>query len=375
MLPTAQELSNLIGLLYDAADNPSLWAPFIETLARRTKSTSGALLIQDYNHATYSLSSSWQMPHDSVRSYQQHYHNVDVWAEVALPKPSGYVCTSQSLCPLPTMKTKEFYNDFMVSAGIEHGMFALVENNQSCLASVCLYRNRSGTEFSNSEAQVLKFLAPHLQRAFKLHLHFSELKAHSAGVEEALNTLSIGVILIGPGGTLILMNRTAAALVGEKDGLLATSHGLRAERPEESSRLAKAISNAELTSNANGISVPGTVMISRRARPPLQVLVSAAPLCIFQSLSRIVAIVFVQDSSRSKHHSESAIRDRYGLTPAESRVAVLLADGHSPREISAMLVVTDHTIRSQIKSIFAKTGVRRQAELVALILTSKPPQL
>jgi hypothetical protein len=104
-------------------------------------------------------------------------------------------------------KKTEFYNDGLVRGGIEHGMFALAENSKPCLASVCLYRDKSRKEFTDSEVHILEFLAPHLRRAFKLHFHFSELRAHSAGVEGAFNLLSTGVVLVGPSGEIVLMNR------------------------------------------------------------------------------------------------------------------------------------------------------------------------
>lgn len=58
----------------------------------------------------------------------------------------------------------------------------------------------------------------------------------------------------------------------------------------------------------------------------------------------------------------------YGLTPAQCRVALLLSDGHAPRKIASMVGVTDNTVHSQIKSIFSKTGVKRQGELIRLLV-------
>jgi DNA-binding CsgD family transcriptional regulator len=60
---------------------------------------------------------------------------------------------------------------------------------------------------------------------------------------------------------------------------------------------------------------------------------------------------------------------RFGLTPAEGRVAAQLAQGKSVREIALELHVTHHTVRSQLKSVFQKTGTRRQGELIHRLLT------
>jgi len=251
------DISTLLGRIYDAAGDPTLWAPFLEELAGHTKSDSAALLVRVFDQGLYPLSNSWRVPEEFVRDYQEYYYGLDVWAEVVLPNPreypGGYVCTSQSLCPLPRLKKTEFYNDSLVH-GIEHGMFALLENSKSCVASVCLYRDRPGTEFAESELKILRFLAPHLKRAFSLHVKLSQLKSRRKGAESVLHMLPTGVVLLGSKGEIIFMNRSAAACVAEGDGLLGTRDGLRAERPGESSLLGRTIEQAVRTSNGSGVS-------------------------------------------------------------------------------------------------------------------------
>jgi len=74
------------------------------------------------------------------------------------------------------------------------------------------------------------------------------------------------------------------------------------------------------------------------------------------------------DPLRRERPAQQVLRALYGLTPAECRVALLLGDGHAPRKIVNMVGVTDNTVRSQIKSIFSKTGVKRQGELIRLLM-------
>lgn len=85
-------------------------------------------------------------------------------------------------------------------------------------------------------------------------------------------------------------------------------------------------------------------------------------------------IVLQSAPSARRGHSDSVRRragvrrvDRYGLTPAERRVAVLIAAGHSPREIAAQLGISFHTVRAHLRSTYAKTGVNRQTALARLL--------
>jgi DNA-binding CsgD family transcriptional regulator len=222
-----------------------------------------------------------------------------------------------------------------------------------------------------TEVELLRFLAPHLQRAFRLYVQFCGLKGRSLGSERAFDLLPTATIFLGPKGEIVFMNRSAEALVAERNGLTASSAGLRAECQGESKLLAKTILAACSTSVSNGLSAGGTILVSRRERPPLQILVSPIRNSrIGIRHQAIAAVAFVSDPLRQQRPAQEVLRALYRLTWAECRVALLLSDGHAPRKIANMVGVADSTVRSQIKSIFSKAGVRRQGELIRLLMSN-----
>ena len=58
----------------------------------------------------------------------------------------------------------------------------------------------------------------------------------------------------------------------------------------------------------------------------------------------------------------------FRLTPAEAKLASVIARGASPEIAAGELKISRETVRNQLKSVFAKTDTHRQSELVALIL-------
>src|SRR5262245_43825487 len=66
------------------------------------------------------------------------------------------------------------------------------------------------------------------------------------------------------------------------------------------------------------------------------------------------------------------LRRHFGLTPAEATLALHLAEGETLRSAEAKLSMTYETARTHLKSVFQKTGTRRQAELVVVIVTAIP---
>ncbi|MFZ0884828.1 MAG: helix-turn-helix transcriptional regulator [Candidatus Acidiferrales bacterium] len=370
MLPSGEALSQLLGALYDAAADPSLWEPFLQQVAQLTGATSAALVMYDTHRDSYTLASSWQVDPEATRLYQRRYGSLDLWARRALSKPVGYVCVSEALCSGAELATTEVYNDFMVRFGFEHGLFGLPLNTGSRFASISLYRESSCPGFGASEVSILEFLAPHAERALKLHMQFTELRNRSQSLETVLDTLPTGIVFLGPTGEILAMNQIAAALLREKDGLMTTRTGLRAERAAESNLLVQVIQRAACNTKNSGPPTGGTASVSRRKRPPLHVLVSPLRKSPIVGVQSITAVAFIIDPSRQRRPTRDVLRALFGLTPAECRVALLLSDGHAPRKIAEIIGVTDNTVRSQIKSIFSKSGVKRQSELVRLLLNS-----
>jgi DNA-binding CsgD family transcriptional regulator len=369
MLPSQQEFSKLLGSLYDAAMEPDLWDAFLQQLAETTCAQSAGLVMLDVSRNVFTMSRSWKFDPEATRLYQERYGSMDVWAQRGLAKRAVLTCTSEALCPLSELATTEVYNDFMLRFGVEHAMFAVAENTGSRLACVSLYRNSSRPEFTTSDLATLRVLTPHVQRAFKLHFKFSDLKAQSEGLEKAIDMLPTGMIFFGAKGNVAFMNRSASLTVGERDGLLATHAGLQAERAAESSLLVKTIREACATLTGEGLSAGGTVMVSRRTRRPLQIQISPIRDMAIETSQPVSAVAFVRDPNQRQRPPQDILRTLFGFSPAENRVALLLGEGRSPREIAQAIGVSFNTVRSQMKSIFAKAGVKRQGELIRLLFS------
>lgn len=66
---------------------------------------------------------------------------------------------------------------------------------------------------------------------------------------------------------------------------------------------------------------------------------------------------------------------REGLTPSEQRIAALVAEGRTNRDVAALLFVTDHTVERALTRIYGKLGVRSRAELAARWRSTPKPKV
>jgi DNA-binding CsgD family transcriptional regulator len=85
------------------------------------------------------------------------------------------------------------------------------------------------------------------------------------------------------------------------------------------------------------------------------------------ALSPAQAAIILIDPGAQRRSPEVSLRSAFGLTPAESRLASHLGTGQSLETICEELEISKETGRNQLKSIFAKTGVHRQSEMVLLL--------
>ena len=59
-------------------------------------------------------------------------------------------------------------------------------------------------------------------------------------------------------------------------------------------------------------------------------------------------------------------RPAQSLTPRESEVLAMLAEGLGNRAIAARLAISEHTVKTHVAAIFGKLGVSTRAEAVAI---------
>jgi len=95
---------------------------------------------------------------------------------------------------------------------------------------------------------------------------------------------------------------------------------------------------------------------------------SDSPLSLL-SPRRICAAVLISEPGAPDPLDAAVLRLLYHLTPAEARLAVAVAEGRELTEIAEAFGIARNTARAQLRTIYDKTGVRRQADLVRLLLS------
>lgn len=212
-------------------------------------------------------------------------------------------------------------------------------------------------------------LLPHLAQNLRLGVQLETLELAHAAWRSLLDALPVGLLLVGEAGDVLEANRTAQAILDQRDGLVTHEGRLRGATSEATRALDRAC-------RARGSpSAPDAGRVLNLPRPSglraLQLL--ARPLALPEAgpcgLGCPVAALFVTDPEAEPALDVDRVQRLYGLTPPEARVAVELARGRSLVEIATRLGVQENTVRWHLKQVFARTGTHRQVDLVRLLLS------
>ena len=161
--------------------------------------------------------------------------------------------------------------------------------------------------------------------------------------------------------------------------MLKVGHPLRAEAnlikstdPKTSIALASAVAAAardEAAMGRAGIGLPSGKNGGQGGGAPsvIHVLPLARRTQKPRLASAAVAALFIAPATAGPHVWRDAVAALYDLTPAETRVLDLLAQGLPPTDIAARLSISDATVRTHLQRLYSKTGTARQGELIALV--------
>jgi DNA-binding CsgD family transcriptional regulator len=361
----------LIELIYEAAGDPAKWVALLERLAGLTKAAVGTIHYQDGASQESNFSDLWNLDTGSVVPYTTYYgfRNPLMTTRPAVIR-AGAVNTLQMLCPEDAFVRSEYYNDYLHHLGLLQCLAATLRNDGADSSNLSLFRETHGEPFGEEERKLLLILMPHLQRAFQLHTRIQGLERKAEAAEETLNELDHAVVMLGGRGTVLLVNDAARTLAASESALKLTPCGLMATAPSEDRKLRRLIQGALSTGRGAGVDAGGPITISREGlRQPLHVFVTPLRTQTLRlGKETPVVAIFISDPERKPAKRSSVFAQLYGLTRAEARLAESLADGKGLKETSEQLGVAQSTLRSQLKSVFAKTNTNRQGQLIRLIL-------
>jgi DNA-binding CsgD family transcriptional regulator/PAS domain-containing protein len=370
-------LLRLVERIYDSALEPDRWPSFLELLAETLDGHIVNLAFTTVTRTASAMSAAARFDPDANRLYHEHFWRLDPWLNRAAERGllvTGVIGLGSALVPPNEYEKTEFHNDFGKSFGVWRGGVSAVILADSRLSALLNASQRpGGRTFDQDDVLLLRRLLPHLQRAFQLYERLSEVTQAKSAVEDVIDRMPFGVVLLDGTGRVTFVNRAAKRVFDARDGLTLRNREVSAASTKQTTELHQAIAEALAAGRGQGVLTTGggVLAVDRPSlKRPFQVLItpvhSRAPAVAFSGPKPIAAL-FVSDVENETGTPGQMLRTFYGLTPAESRLASELLQHRTVEEAAETLDISLNTARSQLKRLFEKTGTRRQSELLRLL--------
>ncbi|KXF75574.1 hypothetical protein ATN84_16355 [Paramesorhizobium deserti] len=215
----------------------------------------------------------------------------------------------------------------------------------------------------------MRLFMPHLQQALQMQLKLAELSQACDMALETLEHARHGIVLATHDGRVLFTNSAAIEVFDRRDGLSLRTSQLRAALANENIILRRLVGAAGKGDN-NGFRSGGSLAISRPSGCR-SLVIHVLPLGSKQygfTCPNASVLVLIIDPEHQQGASQSVLRRLYGLTKAESAVALSIARGDGLQSVADELSISLSTARTHLQRVFEKTDTHRQAELVRLLL-------
>lgn len=343
-----------------ASLDQGLWMDALEALADLTGSLR-AQLIGIGGAATVPFNLVTDMDEGSLRKF------VDI--DGANPDINYRVKSSLSDAEL-VMRREDDYRlvessllaDTYVDYAHEHEMpngiqTKLVENAQGMIG-LALLRSAKDGETDERVREIFASIAPHVRSAVRTQIALEQ--AGPSVLAGVLGQAGAAVYVVSGDGTLHAMTELAEAAVSR--GVLCVTRGrLTAVDAGDTVRLHQALARH----GAGPVLPLETVLLPGPSRGlPVLLDLVRAPRMAEGFGFRPHVLVILRGGGRWHSSAASVLTALYRLSPAEADVALRLAEGATRQAIAEARRSSLATVRAQLKSIFLKMGIEREAELI-----------
>lgn len=301
------------------------------------------------------------------REYFGVWHAVDERLPRIRALPDNQLASVPSLFGEDEMKTSALYNELMPRTDTRNSLSVRLDGPDGSRIVWTIADPNDGDGWTSERVGTIDRLLPHVRQFVRVRQALVGARALGASAVELLDNVRVGVIRLDRRGRVTTANDRARQLLCEGNGLSDAGGRLRASLSKEDAALRKLLARA--LPFPGGFGTGGSMLVSCPESPSRLVL-HVNPMRdegVEHGSGSVGALVLAVDPADRASIDPERVREALGLTRAESRIAVLLAQGKSIDEVAAETGRRRTTVKWHIRQIFAKHGISRQMELAQLV--------
>ena len=391
---TSEMEQALLPLTYAAPDTPYGWQEFASCLNEQLQAGYVQVIALDFRSNAYSfMSGAGRVPEvtmaESLLEYSRMPREADPrWSAFLQPGRQGWFQCHHHIDDA-CVQNSALYQQILLPAGLRYlSAYPLIHDDRICVA-LAIMTPASRGPLSSEELNGISALLPHLQRVVRLQRQLFDYSSQAIVGYNLINTLTLPVVLTSLSGELLFQN-TAASELAKKTELVTLAEGRIRFNEMGQQTLNTLLQSIELQylmqntlsptqhHSSSGAASDTEALDSQEYSFPVRQASGETLYVLVRLLSseieqqffglRPLVMLTLYHPEHQKAVDSQLLTNLFQLSQAESRVALALTEGLTPKEIALKHHVEPGTVRKQIQSIYKKTNTHRQSELVSLLL-------
>lgn len=350
------QFSELLVRLYGELDGERPWDAFLEALAKWLDATYATLIITAPGTR---LPGTFVTPGANPRysaSYIESFFADDPFRDL----PEGKVTSFSEFINQQAAEDYAAYRDYLALAAGEQVLAVDLRFDGRFEARFRVTRDKALPDFTAEERTALQTLVPHLRIAVTLFEKLQLAGAEHGVFHSATEGLGLALLVLDRNHRIVSSNAVAERFLNEGEGVRRAGECLAFDAPEPRKTVDNLLAEPGKRDKVTRFRIP------RPERGDLIATARALDLPAIHSGTGALALFLALPGEEPPLEPET-VRELFGLTMAEARLAVVLAQGLSLVEAAQRLGITHNTAKTQLRAIFAKTGARRQSQLVGIL--------
>lgn len=354
---------DVIRMLYEAAVDPPRRRRSLDVLAQSMNAKGAVYLIWDREKGEVRLcEAGGTLSGDYVSRYREKWGRQDPRRLSLENAQCGSILVSDREADANSSSMNFFYEHFLAPSHIAHTVAANLTPIDRLYSQIYVERGVDQLPFSVEEVQVFRLFVQHLVISEHISREFVLREGELLLFKRILDSLAFGAVVVDSTAKVVYRNAAADEIFAAKDGISLLEGNLHAGGSLRLERRLRYVLN-----HASSKPSYSSVLRVDRHSGKQPYIVSVTHLPSPEDGSRF-GLVIVTDAEQTDRELPSRLRELFGLSKAEARVAARIAEGFRLQEIASEFEVRIPTVRTQLRAIMKKLHVKRQADVVRIVL-------
>ncbi len=373
LMDNSEQLSRLIGLIYDAALDAALWPGALEGVCGFVGGSMANIFWQDVIAKTAKRFFEWGNDPHYTQLYMEKYAAINTLFPAAYFFSVGHVFCQSEVMPFDELRETRIYKEWMQPQGYIDFTACYLEKSGGSVTPITIIRHERDGRVDDEAMSRMRLIVPHVRRAAAIGKVIDFHEAGEAALSTIVDKLAGAVFLLDGRAHIGYANAKAQLMLGEGEIVRARNGALSVVEPSADASLREAVlaaTDGDTGIGARGVAVPLTT------RSDARYLAHVLPLASHARRSAAdghAAAVFIRQVTIDRPSPLEVMAKFYKLTASEVHVLQAITQTSGVAELAKDLGISQATVKTHLNHLFAKTGAKRQADLVRLIAAHASP--